>query len=105
MVDWIEIIKSLLSDGERTLGFTLWNIILLLTALALIVYYSGVYRRAFGKGRLTRMFLSGVSPGRRVRFKVYGDGFSDAALMTAIQQGIVDGLKDFDAELLEIEEG
>jgi hypothetical protein len=104
VVNWVEIIKSLLSDGESTLGFTVWNILIFITALAFIVYYVGKYRSAFGRGRLSRIFLSGVSLGRRVRFKVYGDKFSDVVLMNGIKKGIADGLTDFDVELYELDE-
>ena len=105
MTDWAEIIKSLLSDGELTFGFTIWSIMIFITAFAFILYSVGMYRRAFGRDRISRMFLSRVSPGRRVRFKVYGMKFTDMSLLSAIKSGVVEGLNDFDLELYELDDG
>ena len=105
MTDWAEIIKSLLSDGELTFGFTIWSIMIFITAFAFILYSVGTYRRAFGRDRLARIFLSRVSPGRRVRFKLYGMKFSDASLLSAVKGGVIEGLNDFDIELYELEDG
>ena len=95
---WIDILKSLLYDGELTFGITIWFLMLLCVVIFVIFYYLSKYRVAFGRRRLLRRIIAKNSVKTGVRFDIKGD-VSDKVLFNVIVESFAMAIGEFDKEV------
>ena len=94
----IEIIKSLLHDGEHTYGITIWMILAFLGVFGAMIYFYGRYKMAFGRRRLIRRLITRGTLSTRVKFPVYGE-VSDMVMVNAVKESLVLAVGEFDKEV------
>lgn len=95
---WIDILKSLLYDGEHTFGITIWFLMVLCCILFVLFYYMSKYRVAFGRRRLLRRIIAKNSVKTGVKFDIKGE-VSDRVLFNVVEESFLMAIGEFDKEV------
>ena len=94
----IDIIKSLLYDGQDTYGITIWMIMLVMIITFVIFYFISNYRVAFGRRRLLRRIITKGAVTIRLRFDIHGK-VTDKVLLNVVKEAVIKGVGSFDKEV------